>query len=153
MKKPKPNLYVKIINIVSFVIIAGSFLTAFIMWNNIPNQISTHFNSAGEIDSYGDKINIIVVLCVGLALWILVSLITLILKIPNIGVKATEYQILDSMLVTLKLIVGILFGMVAVFMAVSKPLPFWFTELFPLLFIGTIIFFIIFLFVKVRKKQ
>ncbi len=153
MKRPKPNLYVKTLNIVSFLIISGSFITTFIMWNGIPNQIPTHFNVAGQIDNYGDKINIIVILCVGLALWFLISLITLILKIPNIGIKAKEYQILNSMFAIIKLIAVILFGIVAVFMAVSMPLPSWFTKLSALLFISIIIFFIILLFVKTRNKQ
>lgn len=152
MKRPKPNLYVRILNIISFVTIAGSFITAFVMWNSIPNQIPTHFNFAGEIDNYGDKIYIIVALCVGLALYILVSLIGLILKIPNIGIKDTEYQILNSMLVTLKSFLVIIFGIVAVYMMVSKPIPSWLIELIPLFNIGTIIFFLILLYVRTRKK-
>ena len=159
MKRPKPNLYIRILNIVSFVIIAGSFVTVFVMWNSIPNQIPTHFNIAGQIDEYGDKIGIFVILCMGLFFYIFISILYLIVKSLYSKFKVKEenretvYQIFLGMIVTIKLNFIIIFSIIAVFMIILKPIPSWFMEIFPFFHIGTIIFFLILLFVKTKNKQ
>ena len=40
---------------VSLVAIAAMFLTALVVWNQVPNELPIHWNVAGEIDRYGNK--------------------------------------------------------------------------------------------------
>lgn len=108
MKRPKPNLYIRILNIVSLIIITGSFITAFVTWSSIPNQIPIHFNIAGQVDGYGDKNGIFIILGMGLFFYIIISIFQLIVKHSYSKFRTKEenraiiYQITLSIFVTIK---------------------------------------------------
>lgn len=159
MKRSKPNLYIRILNLVSLVIIAGSFITVFIMWNSIPSQVPIHFNVAGQVDKYGDKNGIWILLGMGLFLYILISIFQLIVKHSYAKFKTKEenreivYQITLSMFVTIKFFMVTVLPIVAVFMMFSKSPPFWLFELLPLLNIGAVIFCLVLMYVKTKNKQ
>lgn len=50
--------YHKIVKMLSLAVLAGTFLSLLVFWNQIPDQIPGHFNGAGEIDRWGSKAEI-----------------------------------------------------------------------------------------------
>ena len=86
MAKWKPNEKHKKINLVldlliAFITLSFSILT-FIAWSSAPDRIPTHFNIHGQIDGYGSKNTLF--LLVGVAI-ILILVLNLISRHPEMG--------------------------------------------------------------------
>lgn len=61
-----------------FITAAGSLV---MQWSSIPDTVPTHFNAAGEPDGWGNKINLWILLGIGLLTWILLTVVE---KYPHI---------------------------------------------------------------------
>ena len=47
--------YQKVLNLLSFLLFLGLFLYPVLIWSKIPDEITTHYNFAGETDAFGSK--------------------------------------------------------------------------------------------------
>ncbi len=118
-----------IMNIIGALALLGSTLFIIIMWSQLPDQIPTHYNFAGEADGYGSKGSLIFLLVIA---WFVFILITVLMKFPNtwnMPVKVTAenrtrlYGISRGMLETVKLLTALMFAFMFINAAIATPLP------------------------------
>ena len=109
----------------------------------------THYNAAGEIDSWGGKGMIWFIVIMS---WVMYLGITFVEKYPeiwNTGVKITKknaekvYRLLKYLICTSKLIMVAVFCSLAVFSALASPLPAWWTAVYFTLLIGNAVFWLV----------
>ena len=118
-----------IMNIIGALALLGSTLFVIIMWSQIPDQIPTHYNFAGEADGYGGKGSLIFMMVLA---WIMFILITVLMRFPNtwnMPVKATAenkarlYSITRAMLEVIKMLASLLFAVMLINAAIATPMP------------------------------
>lgn len=135
----------------------GITLYLLLYWGQLPEEIPTHFNAAGEIDAFGGKTSLLSPLIIG---WVLYGLISLIEAIPaawNTGVEVTPenretvLRTIKTMLSVLKLILALFFSYLILFSVLCRPLHSTATFLYLIAIFGTILWSCIRLFKK-RKK-
>ena len=118
-----------IMNIIGVLALLGSTLFVIIMWPQIPDQIPTHYNFAGEADGYGGKGSLIFMMVLA---WFMFILITVLMRFPNtwnMPVKVTAenkarlYSITKAMLEVIKMLVSLLFAVMLINAAIATPMP------------------------------
>ena len=118
-----------IMNIIGVLALLGSTLFVIIMWSQIPDQIPTHYNFAGEADGYGGKGSLIFMMVLA---WFVFVLITVLMRFPNtwnMPVKVTAenkarlYSITRAMLEVIKMLVSLLFAVMLINAAIATPMP------------------------------
>ena len=118
-----------IMNIIGVLALLGSTLFVIIMWPQIPDQIPTHYNFAGEADDYGGKGSLIFMMVLA---WFMFILITVLMRFPNtwnMPVKVTAenkarlYSITKAMLEVIKMLVSLLFAVMLINAAIATPMP------------------------------
>ena len=118
-----------IMNIIGVLALLGSTLFVIIMWSQIPDQIPTHYNFAGEADGYGGKGSLIFIMVLA---WFMFILITVLMRFPNtwnMPVKVTAenkarlYSITKAMLEVIKMLVSLLFAVMLINAAIATPMP------------------------------
>jgi uncharacterized membrane protein len=124
------------------ILLACSILLA-LRWGEIPQQIPTHYNFAGEVDGYGGKGGLIAFLALSWLLFVGISALERFPKLWNTGGvhvtpqnQAEVYQLLLDMVSVLKLLCVAVFVFLIVFMACEMPLPGLFTPIYMLLIFG-----------------
>lgn len=149
MIKLKKNKYDVFVEIVCLILLIGVLIYLFINWNNIPDEISGHYNAMGEIDRMGSKGELLVTPIIAWLMYLGMTVIERFPQIWNTGVTVTEenkervYRILKNMLGTVKLIVVSVFVYLTINSAQAISLAVWFLPVFLILMFGSIIFFII----------
>lgn len=145
MKLLKTTVYQNILNCLSIVMMSSTFLYLTLYWTRIPHKIPAHYNAAGIIDRWGDKKEIWFIFIVTILMYIMMSLIEHFPKLWNTGVTLTEenqeriYQLLKSMLVTMKFLLVLIFTFLTINSALARSLPVYFTGLTLGLIFGTMI--------------
>lgn len=118
-----------IMNIIGVLALLGSTLFVIIMWSQIPDQIPTHYNFAGEADGYGGKGSLIFMMVLA---WFMFILITVLMKFSNtwnMPVKVTAenkarlYSITRAMLEVIKMLASLLFAVMLINAAIATPMP------------------------------
>ena len=118
-----------IMNIIGVLALLGSTLFVIIMWSQIPDQIPTHYNFAGEADGYGGKGSLIFMMVLA---WFMFILITILMRFPNtwnMPVKVTAenksrlYSITRAMLEVVKMLTSLLFAVMLINAAIATPMP------------------------------
>lgn len=118
-----------IMNIIGVLALLGSTLFVIIMWSQIPDQIPTHYNFAGEADGYGGKGSLIFMMVLA---WFVFILITVLMRFPNtwnMPVKVTAdnkarlYSITRAMLEVVKMLTSLLFAVMLINAAIATPMP------------------------------
>lgn len=118
-----------LLTIIGGVLLLGSTILALIMWSQIPDQIPTHFNFAGEADAYGGKGSLIFMIVMA---WVMFIGMTILMKFPNtwnIPVKVTAenrarlYGITRGMLEVTKFLVVILMVALITSITIAAHLP------------------------------
>ena len=118
-----------IMNIIGVLALLGSTLFVIIMWSQIPDQIPTHYNFAGEADGYGGKGSLIFMMVLA---WFMFILISVLMRFPNtwnMPVKVTAenkarlYSITKAMLEVIKMLASLLFAVMLINAAIATPMP------------------------------
>ena len=105
-----------IIEIIGWCILVALWCTVFIYYPRMPNTIPIHYNHSGEIDGYGDKSMIWIVLIIGSVMYIGLKLVSRYPHIFNYPSKITEENALNyytnatKMFRYLNLIIILIFG-------------------------------------------
>lgn len=125
---------------------AGSAVYLFVIWSSVPDKLPMHYNFAGEIDRWGGKGELFILILFN---WILYLVATGVEKVPqiwNTGVKVTEenqyriYRTLKYMIKTLKLIIVFIFTFLILTTVAQRNLPGWFTFVSLVLVFGDLAF-------------
>lgn len=144
-----------VFNILCLIMLIGITVFLIIKWDSIPSVVASHYDFAGNVDSFGKKSSI---LMSPIMAWILYIVITVVSFFPgawNTGVKVTEdnkervYGVLLNMMNIIKTIIVFVFCYLTVCMALEYRLPAWLTIVEIGLIFGTIIISIVKLY-KVR---
>lgn len=146
--KIKRNRWDIVIHGIIFLLLIGTGIYLFLCWKNVPSQVSSHFNSAGEIDEVTDKSSIWIVYSVG---WILCGGLMLIECFPqiwNTGVEINEqnqesvYRLLKNMLMCMCLLIAVFFSILCYFTVEGKDLPIFSSPIFLILMFGSLAYFL-----------
>lgn len=135
----------RIINILCLLMLIGMTVYLIVRWKDIPNLIPAHYNIAGEVDRFGDKISILICPIMSWMLYILITVLECFPQIWNTGVKVTEknrervYAILRAMIDSIKLVLVFVFLYLTVCMAELISPSIWFTVADTALILGIII--------------
>lgn len=140
--KIKTSVIDVVLECLTLLILAGSTLYLLVNWPSMPEQIPAHYNFAGEIDRWGGKGEVVVLVVI---MWLLCVGITVLERVPgiwNTGVKVTPaniyhvYRTLKYMIKTMKFLIVLIFGFLIVNSVLGKPLPGWFTPVYLVLIFG-----------------
>jgi len=148
MKKQKTQ-FETFANLFCIGLLIGVVIYLVLNWNNIPEKIPAHYGFEGNVDRWGNKIELIFLPIVS---WIIFIVLTVIAKFPktwNTGVKITEenqervYRVIRNMLETLKLLIVSVFTYITVDSSIGEGTKLKFIWVFMFLFFASIVFFII----------
>ncbi len=154
--KIKTTLADIILEILTLAALIGPLVYLLVTWSSIPAKIPMHYNFAGEIDRWGGKGEIIILVVIP---WLLYFPITLIERFPqiwNTGVEVTEknrvqvYRTLKYMVKTLKFSIALIFAYLILITASGMSLPGWFLPAVVIIEFGNIAFWLVRLF-RLRK--
>ena len=146
--KIKRKKFDNILNIFSLIILVSTILFLIITWSKIPDTIPMHYDSAGNIDRFGSKLEILVL---PIIILIVYTFITIIEKFPeawNTGIKVTEenkervYSTLLHLISTIKFIMVGMVAYLTVHTALSLELSAWVTPVFVLAIFGNCVYWI-----------
>ncbi|MDD4186277.1 MAG: DUF1648 domain-containing protein [Eubacteriales bacterium] len=144
--------YVLAMNLICLLFLMGGTIYLVANWANIPLKIPGHYNASGEVDRWGSKWELPVILGVGWLMYIGITIVEHFPRIWNTGVTVTKenkvrvYIILKNMISTTKLIMVVIFVFLTLNSASAKALPVWFLPVFLCLTLGSIIYFAVKLF-------
>lgn len=142
----RDTAFYRILEYACRIVLAGTLIFLMAYWSLIPDQIPTHFNAAGEIDGWGGKGMIWFTVVITWVMYLGISFFERHPEIWNTGVKITRanaekvYMLLKYLIRTSKLIMTAAFCSLAVFSALARPLPVWWTAVFLILLIGNTAF-------------
>ena len=110
-------------------ILLGATIFVLVMWPHVPDQIPTHFNFAGEPDSYGGKGQMILLIVLA---WVMFIMMTVLVRFPNtwnLPVKVTAenktriYTITRCMLEIVKLLAVLLMSTLFISITIAANVP------------------------------
>lgn len=149
MWKLRYNLFQKILEIITVVILVASIVYVAIRYSQIPVKIPTHFDLVGNPDGWGKKSSIFLIVGANVFLYIFMSICTFFPKMWNLPVKITEenqnriYSYALDMLLVMKFIIVVSFTYMTVCSMEGMPLGIWFTIIMLGAVFGSLIFYII----------
>lgn len=138
-----------ILEVSSFLLLAGASLYLLIGWNSFPDKLPMHHNFAGEIDRWGDKSELLFLVVVAWVLYVLLVAVERFPQIWNTGVQVTPenrervYRALKYMLGTMKVLVNGVFAFLIVQTTFGQALPGWFLPVFLAVFLGDLVFWLV----------
>lgn len=115
------------------------------MYIQLPEKIPIHYNAAGVIDRYGNKLEIFILLIVTWVMYIGLSLVTRVPQFWNTGVSVTAenkdrvYRILKNMLKIIKMEIIVIFCYLIYNTTTLYNLPKWFVPVFLVLLFSTML--------------
>ena len=141
-----------LIEMVCLLLLGGITLYLIWNWSSIPDKIPMHYDIAGQVDRWGNKIELLFLPILSWGMYILITVAEAFPKAWNTGVRVTEenahrvYRILKSMIKITKLIVIAMFSYMTICSAVAKNLSSWFFVVTMFVVFGNIIFWTVKLF-------
>lgn len=148
MKIPR-SPYDRFINVVGVCFLGGTTAWLLMAWEEIADCIPMHYDFRGHVDRMGGKGSLWMLVVVGWAMFLALSVIERFPQIWNTGVQVTPknqervYRTLKNMLGTLKLIIAVLFSYLVFQSAFGGDLPPYFLPLFLLITLGSLAFFLV----------
>jgi len=96
-------------------LVAGKFMIVW-AWNSLPDRIPSHYNLAGEVDAYGDKSTLLILVGVMTILWLGLTVLSHYPHICNYPIEITrqnaerQYRLARQLIIFMKMVVTILFA-------------------------------------------
>lgn len=93
----------------------GPILLLGYYWNNLPDSIPQHYNFAGEVDAWGDKSTLLLLIGINAILWLGLTILSRYPHIYNYLTEITEqnaprqYQLARQLIIFVKAVVTLLF--------------------------------------------
>ena len=134
------------LEILGLLFIAGIIIFVCIKWNQLPDKIPGHYNSAGVIDRWGNKSEIFIMPIVGILLYIMITVLTFFPSVWNVPVltneenRETMYRCVRTLVIFTKIEMLALFACITVYMATVQRLPAIFLPVTMFVLFGTIIY-------------
>jgi uncharacterized membrane protein len=109
----------KIVELLGWMAIIGLWVLIIGNYSELPEKIPTHFNYAGKVDAYGNKVNVLILPIIASVLFVGLTILNQFPQLFNYPVTITEanaekqYKAATKLLRYLKLIIVFVFGMIA----------------------------------------
>ena len=116
----------RVLNILGLALLLGAAVFAAVRWRAMPDQVPTHYNAAGQIDSFGPKATVFVLPVVGLALLGFTFFVDLIAANVS-GLPAGRTDNVRIALAAVRLLLAFAFAYITVCVCLSAPLGRWLT--------------------------
>ena len=152
----KHNKLDTIAEVFCMILLIVTTLYTIYMYIQLPEKIPIHYNAAGVIDRYGNKLEIFILLIVTWVMYIGLSLVTRVPQFWNTGVSVTAenkdrvYRILKNMLKIIKMEIIVIFCYLIYNTTTLYNLPKWFVPVFLVLLFSTMLISIIVLIKKAK---
>ena len=141
----KHNKLDTIAEVFCMILLIVTTLYTIYMYIQLPEKIPIHYNAAGVIDRYGNKLEIFILLIVTWVMYIGLSLVTRVPQFWNTGVSVTAenkdrvYRILKNMLKIIKMEIIVIFCYLIYNTTTLYNLPKWFVPVFLVLLFSTML--------------
>ena len=141
----KHNKLDTIAEVFCMILLIVTTLYTIYMYIQLPEKIPIHYNAAGVIDRYGNKLEIFILLIVTWVMYIGLSLVTRVQQFWNTGVSVTAenkdrvYRILKNMLKIIKMEIIVIFCYLIYNTTTLYDLPKWFVPVFLVLLFSTML--------------
>lgn len=141
--------YVKYTDLACKILLVLTFLFLLWSWNHLPAKIPTHYNGAGEADSWGSKWSIWPMYIISLALYAGISFVERYPSIWNTDVTITRknkdaaYLLLKHLIVTLKAVTTLIFCYINVYGTTGRNLGTWFLPVSIIITFGTMAYYVV----------
>ena len=141
----KHNKLDNIAEVFCMILLIVTTLYTIYMYIQLPEKIPIHYNAAGVIDRYGNKLEIFILLIVTWVMYIGLSLVTRVPQFWNTGVSVTAenkdrvYRILKNMLKIIKMEIIVIFCYLIYNTTTLYNLPKWFVPVFLVLLFSTML--------------
>lgn len=128
----------------TLLILLSLFAYVITNWNAIPEQIPSHFNFQGHIDSWSNKNMILFPVFVSLFLYLLLTVVSFFPSMWNMPVKITEenmeraYHYTRNMITILKLELVSVFAYITIQTSKAQVLSPYFLPVFLVIIFGTV---------------
>lgn len=140
----------KVIELIGWLYLLAFWVLTITSYSSLPDTIPIHYNGAGQIDRFGNKINILILPFIATILFVGISLANKFPHIFNYPTKITEenalrqYSNMTRMNRYMKLILVLIFGLIA-YKTIKNThnLGFWFLPMIMGLIFIPMIYFII----------
>ena len=141
----RKNFFDRIAEVLAILILLAATIFVLVNWNDMPEQIPSHYDFKGQVDAYGGSGSLIFAMVMG---WILVLTMIVISRFPsawNTGVERTPAnaavvnRIIKDMLNVLEVGMAILFSYMMIVPAMGIAMGVWFMPAFLIVIFGTII--------------
>ena len=136
------------------ILLIGTLIYLIVRWNAIPDQIPTHYNAAGDIDGWGGKGMVWLLVVISWGLYLGITFVGCFPELWNTGVKITKknkekvYRLIKYLIGTSKLILISVFTLLIVFSTLAKPLPLWFAGIYLTILIADMAFWLVRIFME-----
>ena len=117
-------------NIISISLLVGYTIFLIIVWRKIPSVMPTHFNAAGEADSYGKKITLILMPILGYMILLAIIFFERFPNVWNFPVEVNDsnrnrlYMLSFQMMAVVKIMMVVLFIYIGI-LTIYYPMPIW----------------------------
>ena len=141
----KHNKLDTIAEVFCMILLIVTTLYTIYMYIQLPEKIPIHYNAAGVIDRYGNKLEIFILLIVTWVMYIGLSLVTRVPQFWNTGVSVTAenkdrvYRILKNMLKIIKMEIIVIFCYLIYNTTTLYNLPKWIVPVFLVLLFSTML--------------
>ena len=146
------NKFQKAVEIITLVLILCQIVYCAVFYPQLPSKIPTHFNFAGEVDGWGGKSSILVLLAATIVLYIMLTVALFFPRLWNVPVKITDQNrgvvfkyVINMVLWDKLLIVGCFFYMTYCSVS-SVAMGWWFTPFLLISVLGVTFYYTIKLF-------
>ena len=136
------------------ILLIGTLIYLIVRWNTIPDQIPIHYNAAGDIDGWGGKGMVWLLVVISWGLYLGITFVGRFPELWNTGVKITKknkekvYRLIKYLIGTSKLILISVFTLLIVFSTLAKPLPLWFAGIYITILIADMAFWLVRIFME-----
>ena len=136
------------------ILLIGTLIYLIVRWNTIPDQIPIHYNAAGDIDGWGGKGMVWLLVVISWGLYLGITFVGRFPELWNTGVKITKknkekvYRLIKYLIGTSKLILISVFTLLIVFSTLAKPLPLWFAGIYLTILIADMVFWLVRIFME-----
>ncbi|WP_303968677.1 DUF1648 domain-containing protein [Sporosarcina ureae] len=74
MKKPKLDIekpaVAKVLDVLVIALFAAALVYLLLQWSQLPERIPAHFGADGEVDRYGNRVELLLLPIIGIAMWV-----------------------------------------------------------------------------------
>lgn len=148
----RPDRFTVAVNVICLFLLIGVSLYLALFWSSIPGQIPGHYNAAGEVDRWGSKGELLMLLALGWALYIGLTVLEHFPGLWNTGMQVTEqnrervFRASRALLETQKLWIVATLSYLIFHSTRSRPLSPWFLPIFLMLGLGSLAVCLVWLF-------